>query len=190
MRGSNPGLFGSTRLQCRSLDNYATSPRNPGACALYSAATLSGQVAIPVAQPGKCSLIWTGFEEQIEKTMVDGKIGKLEAVPIGVTKPQRGTIEGTPLRFAWKPLKPGYSKGFMESYKAEIAAYKLDRMLDMHMVPPVVERKIDGLTGAAVYWVENTKGWDIAKPVQGPEPQWSLQLTRMKMFDLHNITRS
>ena len=43
--------------------------------------------------------------------------------------------------FAWKPLRPGYSKGFMESYKAEIAAYKLDRMLDMHMVPPIVERQ-------------------------------------------------
>ena len=39
----------------------------------------------------------------------------------------------------------------MESYKAEIAAYKLDRMLDLHMVPPIVERKIDGKTGAAIY---------------------------------------
>ena len=48
------------------------------------------------------------------------------------------------MRFAWKPLRPGYSKGFMESYKAEIAAYKLDRMLDMHMVPPIVERKHRG----------------------------------------------
>jgi len=62
----------------------------------------------------------------------------------------------------------------------------------MHMVPPIVERKVDGLTGAAVYWVENTKGWSIQKPVQGPEPQWSLQLTRMKMFDLliANIDRN
>jgi hypothetical protein len=65
-------------------------------------------------------------------------------------------------------------------------------MLDMHMVPPIVERKIDGLTGAAVYWVENTKPWDMKKPPQGPEPQWSMQLTRMKMFDLliANIDRN
>ena len=80
----------------------------------------------------------------------------------------------------------------MESYKAEIAAYKLDRMLDMHMVPPIVERKIDGQTGAAIYWVENTTPWSVAKPPQGPEPKWSLQLTRMKMFDLliANIDRN
>ena len=169
------------------------APAILGASALLlSAATLAGQVAIPVPEAGKCSVVWTGFEDQIEHSLVDGKVAKMEAVPIGVTKPQRGTIEGTPMRFAWKPLRPGYSKGFMESYKAEIAAYKLDRMLDMHMVPPIVERKIDGMTGAAVYWVDNVTGWSVAKPPQGPEPMWSRQLTRMKMFDLliANIDRN
>ena len=124
--------------------------------------------------------------------MASGKVLKMEAVPIGVTKPQRATIEGTPLRFAWKPIRPGYSKGFMESYKAEVAAYKLDRMLDMHMVPPIVERKIDGIAGAAILWVDNVQGWSVAKPPQGPEPMWSRQLTRMKMFDLliANIDRN
>jgi hypothetical protein len=169
------------------------APAILGICAfVLSAATLSGQVAIPVPEPGKCSVIWTGFEDQIEQQLVEGKVAKMEAVPIGVTKPQRGIIEGTSMRFAWKALRPGYSKGFMESYKAEIAAYKLDRMLDMHMVPPQVERKIEGLNGAAVYWVENTKPWSVEKPPQGPEPQWSMQLTRMKMFDLliANIDRN
>ena len=154
--------------------------------------SLSGQVAIPAADPAKCSLVWSGFESQIEQQLLEGKVGKMEDVPIGVTKPRRVTIEGTPLRFAWKPLRPGYSRGFMESYKSEIAAYKLDRMLDLHMVPPIVERKIEGLTGAAVYWVENTKGWSVAQPPQGPEPGWSIQLTRMKMFDqlIANIDRN
>ncbi len=150
-----------------------------------------GQVAVPAPAAEKCSLTWAGFEEQIEKLLVDGKVLKTEAVPIGVTKPQRATLEGGS-RFAWKPIRPGYSKGFMESYKAEIAAYKLDRMLDLHMVPPIVERKLDGLTGAAVYWVENTRGWSVEKPPQGPEPMWSRQLTKMKMFDLliANIDRN
>jgi hypothetical protein len=150
-----------------------------------------GQVAVPAVDPAKCSLVWPGFESQLEEAMVNGKIQKIEDVPIGVTKPQRATLENGS-RFAWKPIRPGYSKGFMESYKAEVAAYKLDRMLDMHMVPPIVERKLDGLTGAAVLWVENTKGWSVEKPPQGPEPMWSRQLTRMKMFDLliANIDRN
>jgi len=159
---------------------------------VISASSLSGQVALPVADTAKCSLVWAGFESQLEQLMFDGKIAKMEDVPIGVTKPQRATLEGAPVRFAWKPLRPGYSKGFMESYKAEIAAYKLDRMLGMNMVPPIVERRIEGQNGAAVLWVENTTGWSVAKPPQGPEPMWSLQLTRMKMFDLliANIDRN
>ena len=178
------------------------APALLGVCALLlSAATLSGlpsvvlakegQVAVPAPAPGKCSLVWPGFEDQIEKDLTDGKILKMEDVPIGVTKPQRATLEDGP-RFAWKPLTPGYNKGFMESYRAEIAAYKLDRALDLHMVPPIVERTVQNKTGAAVYWIENTKGWSVANPPQGPEPLWSMQLTRMKMFDLliANIDRN
>jgi hypothetical protein len=174
----------------------------PGVIAfVLSATTLSGlssvalakekQVAVPAPAPNKCSLNWPGAEARIEQLLVEGKVLKTEDVPIGVTKPQRATLEDGS-RFAWKPIRPGYSKGYMESYKAEIAAYKLDRMLGLHMVPPIVERKLNGLTGAAVYWVENVKGWSVETPPQGPEPQWSQQLTRMKMFDLliANIDRN
>jgi hypothetical protein len=41
-------------------------------------------------------------------------------------------------------------------------------MLGLNMVPPVVERRIEGKDGAAIYWVENTTGWSVAKPPQGP----------------------
>jgi hypothetical protein len=155
----------------------------------------SGQAAAAPA-PGQCSINWAGNEAEIEKFITEAKVLKLEDVPIGVTRPQRATLEpGGPMgvtRFAWKPLTPGYYKGFMESYKAEIAAYKLDQLLGMHMVPPTVERRIENKNGAASMWVENTRPWSIAKPPQGPEPGWSIQLTRMKMFDLliANIDRN
>lgn len=168
-----------------------------GLTALAAAAVLTATVSAqnPVTQRMvQCSLVWAGHEDAIEKHLTEGKVLKMEAVPIGVTKPQRATLEpgGPAERFAWKALNPGYSKGFMESYKAEIAAYKFDRMLDLHMVPPIVERTINGRKGAAVLWVENAKGWSVEKPPQGPEPKWSIQLTRMKMFDqlIANIDRN
>jgi hypothetical protein len=150
-----------------------------------------GQIAVPTPEAGKCSLVWTGFEDQIEKDLTEGKVLKMEDVPVGVTKPQRATLDNGE-RFAWKPLQPGFNKGYMESYKSEIAAYKLDRMLGLHMVPPIAERSIAGKYGAAVYWIENTRSWSVTKPPQGPEPLWSMQLTRMKMFDLliANIDRN
>jgi hypothetical protein len=170
------------------------APISLGILALVLSASLSGQVAIPAPDPAQCAIKWTGHETEIEQYMSTAKVTKMEAVPIGVTKPQRAYLEpgGPAERFAFKALRPGYSKGFMESYKSEIAAYKLDRMLDMHMVPPIVERKVEGLTGAAILWVDNVTGWSVAKPPQGPEPMWSRQLTRMKMFDLliANIDRN
>ena len=110
-----------------------------------------GQVAVPAPAPGKCSLTWPGFEDQFEQQITDGKILKMEDVPIGVTKPQRARLDNG-LSFAWKPLTPGFNKGFMESYKAEIAAYKLDRMLEMagrtvgqgDVGKPIIDPRISG----------------------------------------------
>ena len=56
---------------------------------------------------------------------------------------------------AWRTLPPGIYRGFRESYKSEIAAYELDKLLKMDMVPPTVERQIDGSNGAAQQWVEH-----------------------------------
>jgi hypothetical protein len=92
----------------------------------------------------------------------------------------------------WKPLKPGVRKGYWESYKSEIAAYELDKLLGMHMVPPTVEREIDGEKGAVVLWLDGVKGWNQKSPVRGPEPEWSRQISRMKLFDqlIANIDRN
>jgi hypothetical protein len=158
------------------------------------AADAFAQAAGAPATQATCSISWVGREAQLEEFMRTAKIVKLEDVPIGVTKPRRAVFEGgeTRVRAAWKPLRPAYYKGFRESYKAEIAAYHLDRLLGMNMVPPVVERTVDREAGAMILWVENVTGWDIKNPAKGPEPGWSQQLIRMKMFDqlVANIDRN
>ncbi len=146
------------------------------------------------ADATSCSLNWVGNEAAIEQFLKTAEVQKIEDVPIGVTKPRRAVFApgGPVARAAWKALAPSYRSGFHESYKAEIAGYLLDRVLDLHMVPPVVARKIDRSDGAMVFWIENTKPWDIKKPPVGPEPKWSQQVSRMKMFDqlIANIDRN
>ena len=61
---------------------------------------------------------------------------------------------------AWRPLPPGLDRGFWQSYKSEIAAYELDKLLKMDMVPPTVERQLHGANGAAQLWVEKHRGRD------------------------------
>jgi hypothetical protein len=152
-------------------------------------------VLLAVSQPapigaqsaaGACSLTWIGHEDEFEQAMRAATIVRLEKVKIGVTKPQRAILDppAPVARFAFKPLKPGIKNGYFESYKSEIAAYRLDRLLDLQMVPPVIARDVNGKTGAAVYWIEGAKGWQIEHPVEGPQPEWSHQITRMKMLDL------
>jgi hypothetical protein len=93
----------------------------------------------------------------------------------------------------WKTLKPGKYQGFHESYRSEIAAYEMDKFLGLGMVPPTVERTINGEVGAAQLWVENVKGWDPKNPVHGPDKRASaLESVRLKMFDqlIGNIDRN
>ena len=133
-----------------------------------------------------CSKVWLGHEPELQDYLRTAKIVKIEDVPIGVTKPKRAYFEsdGTIRSAAWKPLSPGMRKGFMESYKAEIAAYEMDKLLGLRMVPPYVERRIDGDLGALAFWIENVHAWKIDKPVRGPDAiAWDRQVVDMKMFD-------
>jgi hypothetical protein len=151
-------------------------------------------VDLAAQTPAACSRVWVGHEADFERALVENRVTGLEDLPVGVTNPVRGSLDPpTPAaRFTWKPLAPGYRRGFRESYKAEIAAYRLDQLLGLGMVPPVVERTIDGVDGAAVYWIENMKTWETVNGPRGREPEWSRQLSRMKMFDLliANIDRN
>jgi hypothetical protein len=90
---------------------------------------------------------------------------------------------------AWKELKPGMRNGFFESYKSEIAAYELDKLLQLDMVPPKVERKEGNDVGVAILWVSGVKSFkDVGGAPRVPPAQraaWNAQLARAKMF--HNL---
>ena len=83
-------------------------------------------------------------------------------------------------------LPPRRSNGFFESYKSEIAAYEIDKLLTLEMVPPKVERQIGSDVGVAVMWVGSTKSFadlgGVPKPPPAESVAWSRQLVRAKMF--------
>jgi hypothetical protein len=170
--------------------------------AYVATVTASGRLALTAAgriqqaQPAAagCARVWVGQEQAIEDALRTAAIERVDVVPIGVTKPKRAFFaKGAPMASAaWKALRPGYRSGYYESYKSEIAAYELDQLLGLQMVPPAVERTVEGETGAVVLWLEGVKGWDKDRPAKGPEPEWSRQISRMKLFDqlIANIDRN
>ena len=59
------------------------------------------------------------------------------------------------------------------SYKYELAAYELNRLLGVEIVPPVVERKIEGRTGSLQIFLENCVSEQDRrrKKLQPPDPR-------------------
>jgi hypothetical protein len=145
-------------------------------------------LAVPVrAQPSAApfALTWLGNESSIEAQLKTAQVTRLEDIGTGVTKPRRA-YTGFPdpvASFVWKVLPPGVRGGYWESYKSEIAAYELDKLLGLHMVPPVVERTIEGDTGAAVMWVEGPRS--VKQTGRGvPSGEiWGKSIRRMILFD-------
>lgn len=82
------------------------------------------------------------------------EIIKAKEIGTGVNKPlrlylQKGEVENSG---CWKNPK-GNIKGRIEGWQYEIAAYEMDRLLDLDMVPPTVERKHNGKPGSLQLWI-------------------------------------
>jgi hypothetical protein len=91
------------------------------------------------------------FWEEFLKT---AEIARFEEIGEGVNKPLKLYLrEGeTQAKASWKNPR-GLRDGFLEGWQYEIAAYRLDKLIGLNMVPPAVEREFDGKPGALVYWV-------------------------------------
>ena len=131
--------------------------------------------------------IWLGRHQEIEEYLRTAECVSSDR-PMGGALPgsMRCTLlPGGPVaRMYWRPMTPGFNRGFWMSYKAEIAAYELDKLLKLDMLPPTVEREVKGVRGSMVLWVENLASWKFPEPPpEANRSQWERQLARMTMFD-------
>jgi hypothetical protein len=90
------------------------------------------------------------WEEFLKTAEIVGSVD----IPEGVTKPirvflKKGEVEGSG---AWKKVK-GTPQGVLEGWQYEIAAYEMDKLLGLNMVPPTVERDIEGEKGSLQLWI-------------------------------------
>jgi hypothetical protein len=169
----------------------APAPASPDAAAAPAAA-----VAVPVAAVVTTgSKVWIGKYAEYEEYIKTAPIDRENDISVGVTHPKHafftkgGLAEGVVV----KHLPQGVRDGFWESYKSEIAAYEMDRLLGMDMVPPTVERRVHGDLASIQLWVNGCKLLKEADQTKVPHPlEWAKQVCRQRVFDnlIANIDRN
>lgn len=135
---------------------------------------------------------------EIEAFLETAEIVAHENVPIGVTSPVKVELSDgqTTLSAVWKSVdirRPGIirladgtiARNFTDSYRYEIAAYELDKLLGTNLVPPTVERQWRGERGALQLWIEGaTTEFDRRNEnIQPPDiPRWNRQFYNVQLF--------
>jgi len=143
-------------------------------------------VAAPAAPAG--SKVRIGRYQEYEDFLLAASFERFQTTPVGVLAPRHGyfTPGGLAAGAAVKNTPPGRYDGFAESYKSEIAAYRLDRLLQMDMVPPTIERTVERRPSAVQLWVENSRmlKYIQAQKVAMPATEaWNRQIYRQRVFD-------
>ncbi len=138
---------------------------------------------------------------EAEEFLRVGNVIKKKAIGVGITNPYQVTLtDGTrTLKAAWKTIdktkfgvtqfdRGGFEVNFRDTYKFGIAAYELDKLLALDLVPATIERNLDGEKGSLALWVEGaTTEWDRrAKKVKPPDVEgWNRQIYKVRL--LHQL---
>ena len=140
--------------------------------------------------------------DQIRVFLKDAKVVRTRTTAKGVTLPKRltlsdGNIEHDAVFQAIDERKMVMSLGggarpttteinFVDSYKYNIAAYEIARLLGLdYMMPVYVERKWGGQTGSISWFVPSLmdESERLKKKIQPPNPtDWNYQMYRMRVF--------
>ncbi|UCC14768.1 MAG: metallophosphoesterase [Gammaproteobacteria bacterium] len=135
---------------------------------------------------------------QIEDILTNGKIESIEDVGQGVTKPQKVAItqgdhkieaifktESTPIQ-ASSRRQAQKLINLSDRWEHEVAAYRLDRLIGLDLVPVTVERTINGRRGSLSFWIDGLISELDRETKEVPASGWcslSEQWPMMFVFD-------
>ncbi len=126
----------------------------------------------------------TGITGTLRATLTDGRISHDASIQSVDEYKQR--FEGT----------QGTEFNFRDSWRYNVAAYRLDRLLELDMIPPSVERMYNGKHGSFTWWVDDVimdEAARLKKKVTAPDPRrWNEQMWHVRMFDqlIFNVDRN
>lgn len=156
--------------------------------------TLMPSAGLCLAQQDPAAL----SDEARERFLREAKIQDSRQTAVGITNSRRATLsDGTLTHDAHIQVidesKPRFDSGagveinFRDTWKFNIAAYKLDRLLDLHMVPVSVERPSGGQHGSFTWWVDDVLMMEaerVKRKLTSPDQdRWNCQMHVVRVFD-------
>jgi hypothetical protein len=105
-------------------------------------------------------------DKEVERFLLLAEVVEVERIGAGITVPRKLTLEldGETRKAVFKSVESERAEperlepeegdlSIIDSCRHEIAAYRLDRLLGIDMVPVAVMRKIDARPGAVLEWI-------------------------------------
>lgn len=81
----------------------------------------------------------------------------------------------------------GVELNFRDSYKYNVAAYELSKLIGLNMIPPSVERRVAGHGAAVTWWVDRVAMVELdrqKRKLQAPDQtDWNRQMHNVRAFD-------
>ena len=164
-------------------------------------------VQAPAAAAPEAIETWEQYQgPAAEKFLKEGKVKSMRALGTGVTLPQKAelVLDGVSHYAVFKIIddrKPGITQfnnkaemNFQDSWQLEVAAYQIDRIIGLKMVPATIERYINNNIGSLQWWVQN-KMAEADRRKQNIEPPdrdaWDRVWLKMYLFDqlIANVDR-
>jgi hypothetical protein len=168
---------------------------------LTAAAAAAQQPAIPAAPPPLT-------DQEMERFLLEAEVVKSRSAGMGVTGSERATLrQGSFTHDAHVqiideqklqgPGPRGSSEfNFRDSWTYNVAAYRLDRLLALNLVPVSIERRWRGHPAAYTWWVDDVmmdEGRRLKKKVPPPSiEEWNQEMQLVRIFDqlIYNVDRN
>jgi hypothetical protein len=144
----------------------------------------------------------------IEQFLAHAKITAIKDIGKGVTNPQKATMEqdGVTHFGVFKTIdeKPAIGQTqvgavveseFQDSWRTEVAAYELDKLIGIHLVPTTVERFYNAKTGSMQLWCDSILDEEKRQATKAMPPDaaaWNNQMSNLFLWDnlIYNVDRN
>ena len=128
--------------------------------------------------------IGTGVPNAIRATLSDGKMTHdAQIQKVDMFRSKYETPAGT-------------ERNFTDSWKYNVAVYRLDKIMNLGFVPVSVERRVDGKKAAMTWWIDDVQmdeGQRLKRKLEPPDnDRWTKQIYNVRVLDqlIFNMDRN